>query len=247
MMIKRVLVFLFIICLSVFAYAGPLQRAHLAVISRGSVAGEPPSYLFSADFEENDTCANLGFSSIAGTTPPDCQATDYKDGNYGLKIVDSGTDPTLTALFTESNPVFLKFDIRFGSLDYYNYVVHIYDNTVLLCRLRLGASGDIRIVMEADSDVSASVFTASADTWYTVKIKYHGDTGTSDGYGYVWYAAGQGQALSTDTGAADAALTGLSMTGTPNLPIADNHIFTTQQNASVWFDNVIVSSTDPDL
>jgi hypothetical protein len=98
MMIKRILFFLFVICLSTFAYAGPLQRAHLAVIGRSSVAaGSGPlvgqfggTYTFAENWPNDQIRYYPGYTAVASGTATEICFLPHSVDTVTLTLYDSG-------------------------------------------------------------------------------------------------------------------------------------------------------------
>jgi hypothetical protein len=193
--------------------------------------------LFCADFENNQTCVNAGWT-VAGSTS-DCQATDYKIELYGLKLNDTGTDPTIKiATTTNQGNAYLKFNFRSSAASTTNYFVKLLESnlTTSIVRVYTSSTG-LKLYVGTGSTETLAI---SSDTWYTVKVYYNNSTGATDGTAYLWYTEGTDQALPTATGSANATFAAHNLT---------SEVYGASFSSaagSVWIDNAKITIGDPD-
>jgi hypothetical protein len=212
-------------------YDGQVVKTATAAFSCGAE-------LLCEDFEGNDTCANLGWTVV---NVVDCQGTTNKQGSYGSEINDDGSNSELKKGFTDNDDVFIKFNLYIDDVSGSNYIVQIRhtNNGSQKMDILLNVD-DIGVRWEGES------FVYDADTmsagWWTMKLKHENDSGANDGAWYFWYAAGYNQSLSTATGAADLSGTGLTGTNQPDGLV----LMCSEASETVFFDNIVVDTTDPD-
>lgn len=213
-----------------------------STVASGGAAFCVGGELFCVDFEDNQTCASHGFNVESGTVT--CQATDYKIDSYGMKLSNSGTLAKVSAnsAFAETDPIFIKFSCRFSDSSNINYFFFFKNATSDRSRLHLNSISGGRLDLDWGTTLVGFVL-ISSDTWYTVKIKYNSDSGSSDGYMYMWVTAGENITQSTDTGDAD--VSGTSLSGqTSNINGFDFR--NDEDGDDIWIDNIVVLGTDPD-
>ena len=223
---KLILALLFILCLSFQASAlGPMM--FLSGSGAGFTCG---SELICDDFDGATTCGDLGYT-VSGTA--DCNSNDY------ALLTDAGTNALIYQDVAANGTVFAKFDVYQSSSSQDDTVIRINNGGTTIAYLYMKSDGKWDAISGSGSFSNTGAW--SQATWYTVKVKYVKGTG-ADGKFYFWYAAGQNQTLSTDTGAADGSFENSNATADANRAILTSYT----SGVSTRFDNFKFDTTDPD-